>query len=197
MPQKELTLQFVPGDFTGGRASAVVSTKGSIATDVVAFSLLGLDYVGQGILVGVLSSIVAGRVAALPGSAPDMIAGPKARASTAFATLLTQLFGSGRTLFLLSRGIAPVMILAGDPGRRLAGFHQGPVFGEMALFDGGRRAAAIFARTARELFELPFAAYVTPNEEEPEIELKVQTALSRVQGIGLRGANALTWELDS
>ncbi|MDE0899838.1 MAG: hypothetical protein OSA81_12540 [Longimicrobiales bacterium] len=71
------------------------------------------------------------------------------------------------------------------------------MIGEPALLDGDRGAAAIFARTALEIFELPFAAYVSLTEEEPEIALKVQIALSRVLGARLRGADALTWELDS
>lgn len=77
MPPKVLTLQFAPGDLTGGQPSAVVSIKGSIAPSVFTFLLLGSDYLGQGIVVGMLSLIVAGQMAALPGSAPDMIAGPK------------------------------------------------------------------------------------------------------------------------
>jgi len=52
-------------------------------------------------------------------------------------------------------------------------------------------------RTALEIFELCFAAYVSLNEEEHEIALNVQIVLSRVLGAQLRGANALTWELDS
>jgi|TARA_B110000116_G_C16485676_1_gene424557 hypothetical protein len=69
-----------------------------------------------------------------------MIAGLKVTISMAFATLLKQLFGPGRTLFLLSRGIAPVTMLAGDLGRRLAGSQQGTVFGEEAISCGaGKR----------------------------------------------------------
>jgi MFS superfamily sulfate permease-like transporter len=133
MPPQALTVQFTPDDFRGGQSSAVVSIKGSIAPGVITFSLLGPGYVGQGIVVGMLSLIVAGRMAVLLGSAPDMIAGPKATTSMAFATRLTQSFSPGRSL---SRGTAPVTILAGDPGCRLAGFQQGTVLGETALFDG-------------------------------------------------------------
>jgi hypothetical protein len=61
MPPKALTLQLAPGDFTDGQSSAVVSIKRSIAPDVIAFSLSVSDCVGQGILVGMLSLIVAGR----------------------------------------------------------------------------------------------------------------------------------------
>jgi|TARA_B110000196_G_C20514050_1_gene372575 hypothetical protein len=59
------------------------------------------------------------------------------------------------------------------------------------------RAAAIFPRTAQEIFELPFAVYVSLNEEEPEIALKVQITFSCLLGARLCGVDALIWELDS
>lgn len=84
------------GDMSGGVASAVVSITGNVAAGVIAFAPLGPDYVGQGILAGMLSSIVAGLAAALLGSAPAMVCGPKATTSMAFAALLGSLMASGR-----------------------------------------------------------------------------------------------------
>ena len=85
-----------PGDLSGGIASAVVSITGNVAAGVIAFAPLGPAYTGQGILAGMFSSIVAGLMAALFGSAPGMISGPKATTSMAFAALLSQLIATGR-----------------------------------------------------------------------------------------------------
>ncbi len=84
------------GDLSGGFASAIVSITGNVAAGVIAFAPLGPAYVGKGILAGMLSSIVAGLMAALFGGAPGMISGPKATTSMAFAALLSQLLATGR-----------------------------------------------------------------------------------------------------
>jgi sulfate permease, SulP family len=89
------TTRFVPGDLAGGFASAVVSIPGNVAAGVIAFAPLGPEYAGLGILAGMLSSIVAGLIAAVLGGAPGMIAGPKATTSMAFAAMLTSLLASG------------------------------------------------------------------------------------------------------
>ncbi len=86
----------VAGDFTGGLAAAVVSITGNVAAGVIAFAPLGSEFVTQGILAGMLSSIVAGLLAAISGSAPGMISGPKATTAMVFAALLSQLLATGR-----------------------------------------------------------------------------------------------------
>ncbi len=88
--------RFVVGDLSGGFASAVVSITGNVAAGVIAFAPLGPEYAGRGILAGMLSSIVAGLMAALFGGAPGMIAGPKATTSMAFAALLSSLLATTR-----------------------------------------------------------------------------------------------------
>ena len=84
------------GDLSGGFASAIVSITGNVAAGVIAFSPLGPEYVGKGILAGMFASIVAGLLASLSGSAPGMITGPKATTAMAFAALLSQLLATGR-----------------------------------------------------------------------------------------------------
>lgn len=84
------------GDLTGGFASAVVSITGNVAAGVIAFAPLGPDFVGQGILAGMFSSIVAGLLCALGGGAPGMISGPKATTAMAFAAMLSTLLATGR-----------------------------------------------------------------------------------------------------
>ena len=95
MSTRTRTPSVTPGDLSGGIASAVVSITGNVAAGVIAFAPLGPAYVGQGILAGMFSSIVAGLMAALFGGAPGMISGPKATTAMAFAALLQQLMANG------------------------------------------------------------------------------------------------------
>lgn len=96
MPDDPVKPRFTAGDFSGGLASAVVSITGNIAAGVIAFAPLGPQYTAQGILAGMLSSIVAGLLASLCGGAPGMVSGPKATTAMAFAALLTQLQATGQ-----------------------------------------------------------------------------------------------------
>ena len=95
MPAASSTTRFTPGDLSGGLASAVVSIPGNVAAGVIAVAPLGPEYAGQGILAGMLSSIIAGFLSSLTGGAPGMIAGPKATTSMAFAAMLTSLLATG------------------------------------------------------------------------------------------------------
>lgn len=83
------------GDLAGGFASAVVSIAGNVAAGVIAFAPLGPDYVGQGIVAGMLTSIVAGIFSSLFGGAPGLISGPKATTAMALAALISQLLATG------------------------------------------------------------------------------------------------------
>ena len=104
----------------------------------------------------------------------------------------------GRSMFLISQGTADVTIsIEGDRRSRLATFQQGTVFGEMALLDGEPRAARIEATAALEVFELTYEAFDRLHAEEHAAAMKIQTAVGRVLGKRLRGANELILELDS
>jgi SulP family sulfate permease len=102
------------GDLFGGLASAVTSIGGNVATGVIAFAPLGPDYLGEAILAGMLSSIVAGLLASLTGSAPGLIVGPQATTAMAFAALLSQLMATGvfdtRPELILPLAFSAVMI---------------------------------------------------------------------------------------
>ena len=84
------------GDLSGGFASAVVSIAGNVAAGVIAFAPLGPEYVGEGIVAGMLTSIVAGVFSSLFGGAPGLISGPKATTAMALAALISQLMATGR-----------------------------------------------------------------------------------------------------
>jgi SulP family sulfate permease len=81
---------------------------------VIAFAPLGPQYLGDAILAGMLSSIVAGLLASLTGSAPGMVVGPQATTAMAFAALLSQLMATGlfdgRPDLLLPLAFSAVMI---------------------------------------------------------------------------------------
>jgi sulfate permease, SulP family len=114
MPRAFVTSRFNKGDLSGGLSSAVLAIGGNVAAGVIAFSPLGQDYLGEAVLAGMLSSIVAGLLASLSGSAPGMIVGPQATTAMAFAALLSQLLATGhfdgRPELLLSLAFSAVMI---------------------------------------------------------------------------------------
>ncbi len=128
MPRVPATFRFTTGDLSGGVASAVISITGNVAAGVIAFAPLGPDYVGEAILAGMFSSIVAALVASLSGSAPGMITGPSAATSMAFAALLSQLLATGhfdgRPDLLLSLAFSAVM-LSGSVQILLGAFRVG------------------------------------------------------------------------
>lgn len=104
----------------------------------------------------------------------------------------------GRSMFLISRGTADVTIPIRDGRRsRLATLQRGTVFGEMALLDGEPRAARIEATSPLEAFELTHDAFDRLHAEEHAAAMKIQTAISRILGKRLRGANDLILEFDS
>jgi len=106
---------------------------------------------------------------------------------------------SGRSMYIISRGDADVSIPV-DGGlrrRRLATFQEGTIVGEMALLDGAPREANVTANGPLELYQLTHDEYLRLGREDPEMALKVQAAIARTLGARIRGANALTLELDS
>lgn len=150
MPQAQRNPVFSPGDVAGGFASAVVSITGNVLAGVIAFAPLGPAYTGQGIMAGMLSSIVAGFMAALFGGAPGMICGPKATTSMAFAALLISLMATGRfdspegTQVLLSLAFGAVLI-SGSVQILLGAFRVGTLvqFMPYPVVSGIRNTTAI------------------------------------------------------
>ncbi len=150
MPQAQRNPVFSPGDVSGGFASAVVSITGNVLAGVIAFAPLGSEYAGQGIMAGMLSSIVAGFMAALFGGAPGMICGPKATTSMAFAALLISLMATGRfdspegTQVLLSLAFGAVLI-SGSVQILLGAFRVGTLvqFMPYPVVSGIRNTTAI------------------------------------------------------
>ncbi len=128
MSPNVLTSRLNTGDLSGGFSSAVMSIGGNVAAGVIAFAPLGQEYLGAGVLAGMLSSIVGGLLASLSGSAPGMIVGPQATTAMAFAALLSQLLATGhfdgRPDLLLSLAFSAVM-LSGSVQILLGAFRVG------------------------------------------------------------------------
>lgn len=104
----------------------------------------------------------------------------------------------GRSLYLIARGTADVMITLRSGRRsRVATFQQGTSFGEMAFLDGEPRAARIDATSRLEVFELTQEAFERLSQDEHDTAMKVQTAIARLLGTRLRGANDVILELES
>ncbi len=65
------------------------------------------------------------------------------------------------------------------------------------MLDGEPRAARIEAAGPLEVFELTYDAFDRLHTEEHATAMKIQTAVARILGARLRGANELILELDS
>lgn len=84
----------IKGDGYGGVTAALISIPQGIAYGIIAFSLLGPEYVSTGILAGLYCSIFAGLAAALLGSTPVMITGAGAATTLVFVSVISQLTSS-------------------------------------------------------------------------------------------------------
>lgn len=65
------------GDIAGAFDAAVISFPQSIGYGLVAFAPLGMEFAGHAAVLGIYSAVFAGFLAALIGSTPIQITGPK------------------------------------------------------------------------------------------------------------------------
>jgi SulP family sulfate permease len=86
-------------DIWGGFAAMLVALPSSIAYGVAVYTLLGQEFVGQGVRTGIVGAMVLGLVATALGGAPRLISSPCAPAGAVLASL-----ASG----LLADPVAPV-----------------------------------------------------------------------------------------
>jgi SulP family sulfate permease len=84
------------GELWGGFAAMLVALPSSIAYGVAVFSLLGDDFVGQGVRAGLLGAIALGLGTAAVGGAPQLISAPCAPAAAVLAALVGELLGGAR-----------------------------------------------------------------------------------------------------
>jgi sulfate permease, SulP family len=102
----------------------------------------------------------------------------------------------GTALFLVTRGRASVQISRGDTTIRLVTFVPGTVFGELAILDGGPRAATIIADEDMIAYSLSSEEFADLREKEPALAIKLLAALGRELSFRLRSANLTIQQLE-
>ena len=103
----------------------------------------------------------------------------------------------GRHLFLLTRGRASARLLSGGGNIRLASFAPGTIFGELAILDGGPRSATVTADEALTIFALSADGFKTLQANEPDVAIRILSALGRELSHRLRQANMTINQLDA
>ena len=103
----------------------------------------------------------------------------------------------GSSLYLVTRGRASVHLRHDDGGIRLVTFAAGAVFGELALLDRGPRSATITADEDLTGFGLSEASFTELCHEQPDIAIKLLSALGRELSVRLRYANMTIQQLES
>ena len=102
----------------------------------------------------------------------------------------------GTALFLVTRGRASVQISQAGTTIRLVTFVPGTVFGELAILDGGPRAATIVADEEVVAYSLSSHAFAVLRETEPAAAIKLLAALGRELSFRLRSANLTIQQLE-
>jgi sulfate permease, SulP family len=103
----------------------------------------------------------------------------------------------GSSLYLVTQGRASVHILHDDGDIRLATFAPGAVFGELALLDRGPRSATITADEDLKAFGLSEATFAVLCQQQPDLAIKLLTALGRELSVRIRYANMTIQQLET
>lgn len=84
------------GEIWGGLASMLVALPSAIAFGVTIYTVLGVEYIGQGALAGIMGAIALGLLAPLFGGAPRLVTGPCAPAAAVMGALAAELIAGTR-----------------------------------------------------------------------------------------------------
>jgi MFS superfamily sulfate permease-like transporter/CRP-like cAMP-binding protein len=103
----------------------------------------------------------------------------------------------GSSLYLVTKGRASVHIVHDDGDIRLATFAPGAVFGELALLDRGPRSATITADEDLKALGLSEASFAGLCQQQPDIAIKLLTALGRELSVRIRYANMTIQQLET
>lgn len=103
----------------------------------------------------------------------------------------------GSSLYLVTKGRASVHILHDDGDIRLVTFAAGAVLGELALLDRGPRSATITVDEDLAGFGLSETAFTVLCREQPDIAIKLLSALGRELSVRIRHANMTILQLES
>ena len=103
----------------------------------------------------------------------------------------------GSSLYLVTRGCASVHLRHDDEGIRLVSFAAGAVFGELALLDHGPRSATITADEDLTGFGLSESSFTLLCQDQPDIAIKLLSALGRELSVRIRYANMTIQQLEA
>ena len=103
----------------------------------------------------------------------------------------------GSSLYFVTRGRASVHLLHDDGDIRLVTFAPGAVFGELAILDRGPRSATITVDEDLKGFGLSEASFSALCRDEPDIAIKLLSALGRELSVRVRYANMTILQLES
>jgi MFS superfamily sulfate permease-like transporter len=103
----------------------------------------------------------------------------------------------GSCLYLVTRGRASVHLRHDDEGIRLATFAAGAVFGELALLDRGPRSATVTVDEDLAGFGLSEASFSELCQKQPDVAIKLLSALGRELSVRIRYANMTILQLES
>lgn len=103
----------------------------------------------------------------------------------------------GSSLYLVTRGRASVHLRHDDGDIRLVTFAVGAVFGELALLDRGPRSATITVDDDLTGFGLSEASFGELCQQQPDIAIKLLSALGRELSVRIRYANMTIQQLES
>jgi MFS superfamily sulfate permease-like transporter len=103
----------------------------------------------------------------------------------------------GSSLYLVTRGRASVHLVHDDGDIRLVTFAAGAVFGELALLDRGPRSATITVDEDLTGFGLSETSFSELCQKQPDIAIKLLSALGRELSVRIRYANMTIQQLES
>ena len=103
----------------------------------------------------------------------------------------------GSALYLVTRGRASVHIRHDDGDIRLVTFAAGAVLGELALLDRGPRSATITVDDDLTGFGLTETSFAVVCRDQPDIAIKLLSALGRELSVRIRHANMTILQLES
>jgi sulfate permease, SulP family len=101
----------------------------------------------------------------------------------------------GSSLYLVTHGRASVHLWHDDGDIRLATFAAGAVFGELALLDRGPRSATITVDEDLTGFGLSETSFTVLRQEQPDLAIKLLSALGRELSVRVRHANMTIQQL--
>ena len=103
----------------------------------------------------------------------------------------------GSSLYLVTQGCASVHLVHDDGDIRLVTFAAGAVFGELALLDRGPRSATITVDQDLAGFGLSEPSFGELCQKQPDIAIKLLSALGRELSVRIRYANMTIQQLES